>query len=413
MKTRFAAILALLAFAGSVDPEAAIPYFRQERGVSSTAPDHQNYLIVDAAIWAHARPDLGDVRLYDGTNQVAYLLTSRKASTTAQEDEAKILNLAQRGDHSEFDLDVGAATEYNRIRLVLNKKDFLVTASTSGGNELASSAATAWPAPSTLFDFSREKLGSNLTIALPEWSFRYLHVRLSHGVAPSDVAGAFVGYVQERKAFWTDAGSCHVRSEEKRQTVIACDVPPSVPVDRILFVVPPSRVNFRRSVSVADEKGAQVASSTISRVRMNRAGTSVETDDLAVNVFGDFSGHLTVTVENGDDPPLAFDRVQPQSLERRVYFDPQGKAKLKLYYGDEKLTSPVYDYAKFFREDPNAALAQLSPETANPEYTGRPDDRPWSDRHKGVLWVAMLAAVAVLAWLALRGLRPGEGVHRN
>ena len=408
MKIRFAAILILFAFAGPGDPEPAIPYFKQVRDVSISVPDRQNYVVVDPAIWSHARADLGDLRLFDGVNQIPYMLTSRKASKTAQEDEAKILNLAQRGDRTEFDLDVGAATQYNRIRLVLNQKDFLITASVSGGNELASSDKTAWPNPSTLFDFSREKLGSNLTITLPEWSFRYLHVRLSHGVVPSDVAGAFVGYVEERKAFWTDAGSCHPASEEKRQTLIACDVPDAVPVDRILFVVPAGRVNFRRPVSVADDKSAQAASGTISRVRVNRAGTSVVTDDLAVNVYGDFSRRFTVTVENGDDRPVAFDRIQPQSLERRVYFEPQGKAKLRLYYGDEKLTSPVYDYAKFFREDPNPALAQLSPETANPGYTGRPDDRPWSDRHKGVLWVAMLAAVAVLGWLALRGLRSGQ-----
>lgn len=377
------------------------------REVAISAPNRQNYLIVDAAIWNHARSDLGDLRLYDGASQVPYLLTSRRAITRAEEGEARVLNLAQRGDHTEFDLDIGAATEYNRIRLVLNKKDFLVTANVAGGNALSSSTSTIWPTPSTLFDFSRERLGSNLTIVLPEWSFRYLHVRLSRGISPKDVQGAFVGYAQERKALWTDAGSCRVSFEKKRQTGLACDLPSAVPIDRIRFDIPADQVNFRRSVSVANEKGAQVGSGSISRVRMNRAGASVETDDLAVSVFGDFSGRLTVTVENGDDPPLAFTRVQPQSLERRVYFDPQGKAKLKLYYGDEKLTTPEYDYAKFFREDPNATQAQLSAEMANPEYTGRPDDRPWSERHKAVLWAAMLAAVAVLAWLALRGIRSG------
>ena len=91
-----------------------------------------------------------------------------------------------------------------------------------------------------------------------------------------------------------------------------------------------------------------------------------------------------------------------------MYFEPQGKGMLKLYFGDEKLTAPEYDYAKFFREDPNASPAQLAPEAANPEYAGRPDDRPWSERHKAVLWAAMLAAVAVLGWLALRGLRSAE-----
>ena len=407
MKVALAAITAILVFAAA-DPEPAIPYFKQVRDVSITAPDHQNYVVVDAAIWSHARADLSDLRLYDGTTQMPYQLTSRKATTTAQEDEAKILNLAQRGDHTEFDLDVGSATEYNRIRLVLNKKDFLVTANVSGGNELASASATAWPTPTTLFDFSREKLGGNFTITLPQWSFRYLHVRLSPGIAPEEVQSAFVGYVQERRAFWTDAGSCRVSLGEKRQTLITCEVPPAVPVDRILFDVPANRVNFRRSVSVANERGAQVAASTISRVRMNRGGASVVTDELAVNVFGQFSDHFTVTIENGDDPPLPFTKVQPQSLERRMYFEPQGKGKLKLYYGDEKLTAPEYDYAKFFREDPNASPAQLAPEAANPEYAGRPDDRPWSERHKAVLWAAMLAAVAVLGWLALRGLRSAE-----
>jgi hypothetical protein len=228
---------------------------------------------------------------------------------------------------------------------------------------------------------------------------------LSPGISPQEVQSAFVGYVQERKAFWTDAGSCHAGSGEKRQTVIACEVPPAVPVDRILFDVPANRVNFRRSVSIANERGAQIAASTISRVRMNRGGASVVAEELAVNVFADFSERFTITVENGDDPPLSFNRVQPQSLERRVYFEPQGRTKLKLYYGDQKLTAPEYDYAKFFREDPNASPAQLSPESANPEYRGRPDDRPWSERHPAVLWAAMVAAVVLLGWLALRGLR--------
>jgi hypothetical protein len=167
-------------------------------------------------------------------------------------------------------------------------------------------------------------------------------------------------------------------------------------------------VNFRRSVSIANEKGAQIAASTISRVRMNRGGASVVTEELAVNVFADFSERFNITVENGDDPPLPFNKIQPQSLERRVYFEPQGKAKLKLYYGDEKLTAPEYDYARFFREDPNASPAQLSSEASNPQYTGRPDDRPWSERHQVLLWAAMLAAVAVLGWLALRGLKSAE-----
>jgi hypothetical protein len=64
----------------------------------------------------------------------------------------------------------------------------------------------------------------------------------------------------------------------------------------------------------------------------------------------------------------------------------------------------VYDYAKMFQEDAAAVQATLSPVLPNPAYTPRPDDRPWSDRHPSVLWIAMIGAVVVLAALALRGL---------
>ena len=116
------------------------------------------------------------------------------------------------------------------------------------------------------------------------------------------------------------------------------------------------------------------------------------------------SGRITLRIDNGDDPPLKIDAVQPHSVERRLYFEPQGKTSLKLYYGDEKLSTPVYDYAKFFKADPAAVQARLGPDTHNPSYTGRPDDRPWSERHPVVLWAAMILAVAILALLAIHGL---------
>jgi hypothetical protein len=116
-----------------------------------------------------------------------------------------------------------------------------------------------------------------------------------------------------------------------------------------------------------------------------------------------------ITIDNGDDPPLACDRIQPQVLERRLYFEPQAKTSVTLYYGDAKLAAPVYDYAKFFHEDANAPQAQLGAEFQNAAYTGRPDDRPWSERHRVVLWAAMLLAVAVLAFLAIRGLSSEGG----
>jgi hypothetical protein len=131
----------------------------------------------------------------------------------------------------------------------------------------------------------------------------------------------------------------------------------------------------------------------------------VTSEDLAVSVFAKPTSGLTITVDNGDNPPLQLTSVQPLSIERRVYFDPQGKTTLKLYYGDEKLSAPVYDYARFFHLDESAAPASLGPGARNDAYTARPDERPWSDRYPALLWAAMLLAVAALAAVAIRGLK--------
>ena len=58
---------------------------------------------------------------------------------------------------------------------------------------------------------------------------------------------------------------------------------------------------------------------------------------MDVSIRGQNSGQLKVTVDNGDNPPLSISGVELLSVERRVYFDPQGKSLLKLYYGDNKL----------------------------------------------------------------------------
>lgn len=393
----------LLAFAAPNAPEPAISYFSNVREVHIAHADRQNYFIVDEEIWGHSRPDLGDLRLYDGESPVQYSVSEQRAGVSSEEVEAKILNLGRVSGHTEFDLDAEGLAAYDRIRLRLDAKDFVVTASVAGSNAPGQAVATEF-APTTLYDFTREQLGANFVLKLPASSFRYLHVKLSGGILPQQVKGAAIYNLREQQAAWTKVGSCAAPQEKERTTVIVCDVPARVPLSRILFRVAPGQINFRRMVSVENTQGIQEASGEISRVRINRAGLLVTAEELAVSVAGS-SGRLTLSVDNGDNPALAILGVQPLSLERRIYFDPQGKTSLTLFYGDEKLSAPVYDYARFFHVEGSPAEAQLGAGTHNPRYTGRPDDRPWSDRHMGILWAAMIVAVIGLALLAIRGLR--------
>jgi hypothetical protein len=235
---------------------------------------------------------------------------------------------------------------------------------------------------------------------------------MSAGIRPQQVKGAAIYDLREQQASWTKVGSCAAPQQRQHLTVISCTLPAKVPLSRISFEVPTDKVNFRRGVSVEgqnvgrseNQSGFQVGGGDISRVRVNRGGTLVTAENLFINISGSYS-QIRINVDNGDNPALPLNAVQALALERRIYFDPHGKSTLRLYYGDPELSSPIYDYARFFHLDPYPAPAELGPGTHNQQYAGRPDERPWSERHTAILWSAMIAAVLVLAVLALRGLR--------
>jgi hypothetical protein len=387
--------------------EASVAYFSRQRGVTISSPDQQNYVVVDADIWKYSRPDLADLRLYDAQAQVPYALVTQSGGSSTQDSPAKILNLGKTGGQTEFDLDVGGLAEYDRVRLELDAKNFINRARIEGRKSPNDRSDTDLGS-TTLYDFTNEGLGSNFALKFPTSSFPYLHVRLAPGIAPNQVKSAFVSNVAETRAAWTSAGTCSATSGAPKQSTFACAISDGEPLERIVFELSPSAVNFNRTIVVSDEKGNELAGGSISRVRLTRAGQTVVSEDLALNANLLAPGRITVAVENGDDAPLPVAQVRPLSVERRVYFDPKGKSTLQLYYGDAKLEAPSYDYGKFFQQSPEAALAAAGLAEGNAQFTGRPDDRPWSERHNGVLWAAMLIAVALLGGLALRGLKAGS-----
>jgi len=405
-------LLLLFGAAGAASHhEAAIPYFTNVREVRIAEPGRQNFIIVDEELWNHSRLDLADLRLYDEQTPVQYALSEQRAGVSSEESAARILNLGATAGHTEFDVDVEGIAEYDRVRLRLDAHDFVATASVSGGNAPGKTAEVQL-SPSTLYDFSKEQLGSNSEIKLPTSSFRYLHIKLSRGILPQQVRAATIFNLREQQASWTKVGSCSGPQASQRFTVITCTLPSKVPLNRVEFRIPPEQVNFRRAVTIEDAAESLVSSGEISRVRVNRGGTLVTHEDLAVNLSGSY-GQITINIDNADNPPLTLSSVQPLTLERRIYFDPAGKSGIRLYYGDPGLAAPTYDYARFLHVDASAAQAQLGPGMHNAEYTGRPDERPWSERHGTVLWSAMIAAVLILSVLALRGLKAGTGQPRN
>ena len=114
----------LLFSVASFASDPSIAYFMQARSLTISAPGRQNYFIIDADVWKYARADLADLRLYDGSSLVPHALTT-SGGVSSQEIAAKILNLGSTGGHTEFDLEISGADEYDRLRLQLDARNFI------------------------------------------------------------------------------------------------------------------------------------------------------------------------------------------------------------------------------------------------------------------------------------------------
>jgi Protein of unknown function (DUF3999) len=415
MKLR--AIVVLLALAAAT-PE--MRYFRYEKALAGPAAKAgQTCVALDAGIFAHAAPGLADVRLYragdDGGTETPYAMREA-APVEQQQKEIAPLNLGHKGAHTTFEATMPAG-RYSDVELEVTAKDFIATVAVTGAQTEGGTEGTELGL-FTIFDLTGQKLGRSMVLHLPESDLKYLYFSITGPVKPGDVQGLSVERLPAKRQYVTVADTNQV-TQKGKETVATFQVPAHVAVERVEFVVGATPANFSRDVTVkaqpvvgpkettdAEPGGPVTSSGTLLRLHATREGHKIDEEDLAVGApwvsLGDAGSTWTVTVDNGNDVPLAITDVKLEMEQRTLCFDAAAGASYTLLYGDGALTAPRYDYATLFVADTNAAQATLGPETENPEYVARPDGRPFTERHPGLLWVALVGAVLVLGLVALR-----------
>jgi len=382
----------------------SIPYFKYERGLERTHSAGQHYIVVDETLWGHAHPDLADLRIYSGEKEIPYTLTIERGGSEVEQKKVALLQPGTVGGKTQFLLDMSDIPRYDRVELKLSTKNFVAHARVEGGDDLH---GIQWSilGTTTLYDLSDEKLGHNSTLQIPVTAFKYLRVIADSAVKPSDIESATAGIVLAQKAVWRELGGEPTQAQKGQDTVLTFAVPENVPAERVLLSIDPAQQNFRREIEIQDDKGLWSGSGEISRIHMQRNGQRIDVEQPWLDIRGTGPGTMKAIIHNGDDAPLKVTAARLQQYERRIYFDSDSGANLRLYYGDEKLEVPVYDYAKLFQKEVSADQVHLGAEEMNTAYAGRPDDRPWSERHPALLWVAIIAAVLILGGIALRSMK--------
>ncbi len=400
MRRILATVVLLCGVALAATTAVAPEFFRYSRGLKVPAEAKQAYFVVDRTMWEHMRADLGDMRLYDRSTELPYVLSIQRGGANTQQTPAKLYDLGESAAKTSFKLEAPVA-EYDTIALDLKSKNFVTQATVEAGDKGSdwSNLATA-----TIFDFTDEKLGRNFEIRLRAPArFKYLRITIADRIAAKDVSGASMAFEQVRQPSWLALPEQPTNTQSGSETIFEWDASDKVPLDRVEIDVADPGLNFSRSASLEDAEHRVVAAGELKRIHLKRLGREIDREELGLTLPVDSrSKHYRLKIQNGDDRPLPITGVRALSYERRVYFDPQGQSELTLYFGDEKTSTPSYDYARFFEADASAVRADLGPSSANAVYKGRPDDRPWSERNKWLLWVVLIVAVLGLGALAMR-----------
>lgn len=422
-------LLALLLWQTAAAPRVSIApstdvrqYSRYERSITPEGGARQTCVVLDAQIFPHAAASLKDLRLYQGNHEIPYAIT---LSEPAQLDSvaARVLNPGMQGHRVVFDLQM-PNRPYTDVTLDLAGKNFLATAVVTGKNAPGAGEGTSL-GEFTLFDLTAQHLSRSTTLHLQESSFPYLHVVLTAAPAPGSrqfvasqrmVKGATVPPSREAQSLYTVAEQTTAVKQRGRDSVAEFTLPERVPVERVSFAVDPEfKGNFSRDVRVSDrprgtpKSAAETIDGTIFRVHLNQTGRDIRQQQLSVpatlgaNMQGPAS--VEVAIGNGDDAPLPIAAVRLEMRQRKLCFAAPAAGALTLFYGDEGLAAPQYDYARLFSATAPSASAQLGPEQRNPAYRSRPDTRPLAERYPDLLWIALLAVICVLAVVALRSAR--------
>jgi uncharacterized protein DUF3999 len=427
-------VLAALAMFFLAAPAPEIRYFQFERPIAMPAQSSgQTCAVLDPSIFAHASAGLADLRVYQGTTEnqgtaeTPYVVHSEVAVLPADQKISPInlgkSGLGKTGGQTVFDAEMPSGT-YSDIQLEVSGHDFLATVAVSGSQAEGSVARTKLGS-FTIFDLTRQRLGRSTVLHLPESDFHYLHFQIAGPIAPENVTGLSVTRPPKSEPKYATVAATAQSTMKDRNSVFEFGVPAHTPVERIVFVPGPNPTNFSRdveiSIAVIHKRPADDGSEpsppvmgwgNILRVHSVQDGHRIDEERLAVSApEADFDepAKWTITIENHDDAPIQMTTVRLEMLKRSLCFDAAAGDAYTLFYGDTALASPVYDYASLFVLAQNPATALLRAESSNPAYQPRPDERPFTDKHPSLLWMALILVIALLGVVALRSFNAGTG----
>jgi hypothetical protein len=387
---------------------------------------------IEGPVFDLARPDLADLRVLDDEgSETGYVLRRAEAKSSTATLDVKLYNRTyDPGRQSSVTADFGGRVMKNRLRVRTSGQNFRRRVSLE-----ASDDAEAWkkvrddgflfhipPGPGS--GFERD------VVEFPDGDHRYVRLTVFNG--PEDPERVEIASVEGSRVVLTPAETQLVSApatirNENRTTLVMIDAGwRNVPLHDVKLAFTDD--NFFRRVSVhgrnaetrmirtlgeggaeteqtIDEPWQPITSAAIYRF----TGGGATEDSQVIPLRSARYRYLRIAIENGDDPPLErFNGADLRATVCYLTFPVKAQRRYSLYMGNPRAAPPSYDVVHYIERLRGEAVTtgvvgNLIPSA---DY-GRPRELPWSERHKGPLWVALLLAAGLLAALLFRQARSG------
>jgi Protein of unknown function (DUF3999) len=379
------AIIAVAAAMGAVDvDESAFRYTRTLEAPVGAAVRFEP----DARMYGHTRTGFPDLRIVDGADVQVPWRTMPKPTAVPFQPVPLVARGRREGTVSVV-ADRGAVRPViDRIKLEIPDRAFVGEVDVQG-SATGAEGSYARLSRTPIYAVRGAVDARSTTAVFPATDYRYLLVQAS-GV--SNVTGASVARDPEQAPLEPVTAQA-TTSKDGTATVVRLDLGfRRVPVDAVRI-----RSSTPRYVRTVRIEGSNDGATFISL-----AGSEIAkfpgVDLSHVRLEGRHR-FLRVTIENGDDPPLASLRVEAEAMSRPLLLASGHQPPFRLLYG-AAVSSPEYDFAQLpaaATGSERAVEGTLRAERTNQLFEAPEDTRTFFERNDFLIQVLLVAAALVVA----------------
>ena len=354
-----------------------------------------------------ARPDLGDLRLFDSNNrEIPYGIRIRRERDEKREIPVQLFNAGFAGPAtSEVSVDLGENPgEHNEIEIETRGENFRRQVVIEG-----SDSGTEWRTLSNkgvLFSFASENTrAESQRVTYPTSRYRYLRVRVSRDQLTDTETPKITNVkvmMAVREKGWRQTWNVPVpsyqllRNQGAHASAWIIDLGARTPCDQLSLVVADDSFSrpFQVEVIDDDQNVRLVATGDLTR----HAGDEAK----LVIVFNEEENvrQLRLQITDYSNPTLNIKAIEASAPARELVFELKEPATepLRLFVGNANVTAPHYDFekelARLSQQPTNSAITAV---LANREY--KPEPLPLTERVPWLIYLVLGASSVALAFV--------------